>query len=124
MPPRSTATAISMITMRFFIDVSLRSCSWLRRCGGWEKLRLPALVRPGGFGGCRLLAIPPSAAQRLEERRGVRVPRRLHPHQREPRELVLALRVEQRQVARSAELELPAREVEPDARERFSFGLR
>src|SRR5215472_7342340 len=73
---------------------------------------------------CRLLPVPPAAAERLEQSRGVRVARGLRLHQRRLREVVLALRVQQSEVARAAELELLARHLEAFARGRFGLGLR
>src|SRR5262249_15599534 len=78
-----------------------------------------------GRGRCaRLLPVPPAAAKRLEQRRGIRVARGLRLNQRRLRDVVLALRVQQGEVARSAELELLARHIEAFPRGRFGLGLR
>src|SRR5512134_1469108 len=69
-------------------------------------------------------AVPPPAAQRLEQRGGVGVPRRLRLDQEDPRQKVLALRVEQREVARGAVAELLLRQVEAVARGGFGLCLR
>src|SRR5439155_8414444 len=68
--------------------------------------------------------LPPAAAQRLEERRGVRVARRLRLNQPDLRLLVLALRVEKREIARRAELQLLDRHVEAFARGGLGVRLR
>src|SRR5260221_1838652 len=70
------------------------------------------------------LALPPAAPQRLEERRGVRVARSLRLNETDPCLFVLALRVEERELARRAELELLDRHVEAFARRRFGIRLR
>src|SRR5882724_1739259 len=83
-------------------------------------------VSPGKRGPRRVLltAVPPSTAERLEERRGVRVARRLRLNQTDLRLLVLTLRVEKREIARRAELELLGRHVEAFARGRLGIRLR
>src|SRR5258706_6707 len=83
-------------------------------------------VSPGKRGPRRVLltAVPPSTAERLEERRGVRVARRLRLNQTDLRLLVLPLRVEKREIARRAELELLGRHVEAFARGSLGIGLR
>jgi len=65
----------------------------------------PCIVSVGKRGPRRVLltAVPPSAAERLEKRRGVRVARRLRLNQTDLRLLVLALRVEKREIARRAD---------------------
>src|SRR5439155_11286665 len=68
--------------------------------------------------------LPPAAAQRLEERRGVRVARRLRLNQPDLRLLVLPLRIEEREIARRAELELLDRHVEAFARGGLGIRLR
>src|SRR5215831_14208321 len=72
----------------------------------------------------RLLPVPPAAAERLEQRRGVRVARGLRLHQRRLGEVVLALRVQQGEVARAADLELLTRHFEALARRGLGLGLR
>src|SRR3981189_3769618 len=86
----------------------------------------PCTVSVGKRGPRRVLltAVPPSAAERLEERRGVRVARRLRLNQTDLGLLVLALRVERREIARRAELELLGRHVEAFARRGLGLGLR
>src|SRR5258706_16472337 len=86
----------------------------------------PCTVSVGKRGPRRVLltAVPPSAAERLEERRGVRVARRLRLNQTDLRLLVLPLRVEKREIARRAELELLGRHVEAFARGSLGIGLR
>jgi len=69
-------------------------------------------------------ALPPSSSERLEERRGVRVARRLRLNQTDLRLLVLPLRVEKREIARRAELELLGRHVEAFARRGLGIRLR
>src|SRR5713101_130715 len=71
-----------------------------------------------------LLALPPAAAERLEERRGVRVARRLRLNQTDFCLFVLPLRVEKREIARRAELELLDRHVEAFARGGLGIRLR
>src|SRR5712692_7095220 len=71
-----------------------------------------------------LLALPPAAAERLEERRGVRVSRRLRLNETDLCLLVLALRIEEREIARRAELELLGRHVEAFARRSLGIRLR
>src|SRR5260221_11375010 len=70
------------------------------------------------------LAVPPAAPERLEERRGVRVARSLRLNETDPCLLVLALGVEERELARRAELELLARHVQAFARRRLGIRLR
>src|SRR5258706_1357667 len=83
-------------------------------------------VSPGKRGPRRVLltAVPPSTAERLEERRGARVADRLRLNQTDLRLLVLPLRVEKREIARRAELELLGRHVEAFARRGLGLGLR
>ena len=81
-------------------------------------MRLLEFFAAGSVGPRRLrrtrgLAVPPPAAQRLEQRGRVRVARRLRLHERELRERVLALRVEKLDVVHRAELELLLRELLP-----------
>src|SRR5882724_8100101 len=83
-------------------------------------------VSPGKRGPRRVLltAVPPSTAERLEERRGVRVARRLRLNQTDLCLLVLPLSVEKREIARRAELELLGRHVEALARCGLGIRLR
>ncbi len=106
-PPNTTATAASMITMRLVI-------AWARLCGTGtliarrlHELRLGA-VRIGRD----VDAVPPAAAQRLEQRGGVGIARRLRLHQAKPRLQVAALRIEQDQIGDRAQPILAAREIE------------
>src|SRR5215472_18837107 len=59
-----------------------------------------------------VLAVPPSAAERLEQRRGIGVARRLRLHAVLPRLQVDALGIQQLQVADAAHLVLQLRHVE------------
>src|SRR5256885_1895267 len=110
-PPKSTPTIASMMIMRLVINATprilpARSVSALRR-------------------GCaRLLAIPPAAAQCLKQRRRVRVARRLRLNPTDLGLLVLALRVEKREIARRAELQLLDGHIEAFARGGLGIGLR
>src|SRR5437762_2061302 len=81
-------------------------------------------VGPHRLSRTRGLAVPPPAAQRLEQRGRVRVARRLRLHERELRERVLALRVEKLDVVHRAELELLLRDLEAFARSCLGLGLR
>src|SRR6266480_1446460 len=81
-------------------------------------------VGPHRLSRARGLAVPPTAAQRLEERCGVRVARRLRLNQPDLRLLVLPLRIEEREIARRAELQLLDRHVEAFARGGLGIRLR
>src|SRR5712691_4816470 len=109
-PPNSTPTIANMMIMRLVINATPYDFSF-SVCGFRGKDALP-------------LALPPAAAQRLEERRGVRVARRLRLNKTDPCLFVLALRVEERELARRAELELLDRHVEAFARRRLGIRLR
>src|SRR5580765_1369491 len=109
-PPNNTPTATNMMIMRLVMNATPCDSSF-SVCGFRGKGALP-------------LALPPSAAQRLEERRGVRVTRRLRQHETDLRLFVLALRVEKREIARRTELELLGRHVEAFARGRLGIRLR
>ena len=67
--------------------------------------------------------VPPAAAQRLEQRRGVGVSSGLGLHQADPGLLVLALRIEQCQLADRAELVLAGRQIERFAGQGQRLGL-
>src|SRR5882762_1189332 len=86
----------------------------------------PAGVSVGDRGLRRVLltAAPPSPAERLEQRRGVRIARRLRLNETDLCLLVLPLRVEKREIARRAELELLHRHVEAFARGGLGIRLR
>src|SRR5262249_15857698 len=88
-----------------------------------RRMRSSVLIRFGALCGSRLLAMPPASAERLEQRRRIGVTRGLHADQCDARDCELALRFEQGEIARAAELELLARELQPVARERLGFGL-
>src|SRR6266853_5999919 len=109
-PPNNTPTATSMMIMRLLMDATPLDSSF-SVCGFHGEPVLP-------------LALPPSAAQRLEQRRGVRVARRLRLNETDLCLFVLALRVEERELARRAELELLDRHVEAFARRRLGIRLR
>src|ERR1700674_5610256 len=102
MPPNTKPTAISMMTMRLvirFVSVlGVRSAS-LRAGHGLEQgpYRRPVVGDDVG-------AVPPAAAERLEQGRRVRQPRGLRLHQGEAGLLVGALCVEQRQIGDGAGL--------------------
>src|SRR6266571_8868391 len=72
----------------------------------------------------RLAALPPPAAQRLEQRRRVRIAGGLRLNQPYPGLLVLALRVEEREIVGGAELKLHARHFEAFARRGLRLRLR
>src|SRR5712691_11641715 len=91
-PPNNTPTATNMMIMRLVMNTTPLDSSF-SVCGFHGEPVLP-------------LALPPAAAQRLEQRRGVRVARRLRLNQTDLRLLVLSLRIEEREIARRAELEL------------------
>src|SRR5258707_13539830 len=76
--------------------------------------RLRATVAAPGVGDVG--AVPPAAAQRLEQRCGIGKPARLRLHEIDAGLLIGLLRVEQREIARLAELYAAAREVEASAR--------
>src|SRR6267378_145271 len=109
-PPNNTPTATNMMIMRLVMNATPYDFS-LSVCGFRGKDALP-------------LALPPAAAQRLEERRGVRVARSLRLNETDPCLFVLALRIEERELARRAELELLDRHVEAFARGGLGLGLR
>src|SRR6266705_4326755 len=109
-PPNNTPTATNMMIMRLVMNATPYDSSF-SVCGLWGKDALP-------------LALPPAATQRLEERRGVRVARRLRLNETDLCLLVLALRVEEREMARRAELELFDRHVEAFARRSLGIRLR
>src|SRR5258706_10744651 len=109
-PPNNTPTATNMMIMRLVINATPYDSSFsVFRFRGREVLPL---------------ALPPSATQGLEERRGVRVARSLRLNKTDPCLFVLALRVEERELARRAELELLGRHVEAFARRGLGLGLR
>src|SRR6266568_5235358 len=108
-PPKSATTIASMMIMRLVI---LRLLKFLFSvCDFRGQPVLP-------------FALPPSAAQRLEKRRSIRIARRLRLNETDLRLLVLALRVVEREIVRPAELELPARHFEAFARGGLGLGLR
>src|SRR5712691_10912312 len=108
-PPKSATTIASMMIMRLVI---LRLLKFLFSvCDFRGQPVLP-------------FALPPSAAQRLEKRRSIRIARRLRLNETDLRLLVLALRVVEREIARRAELELRARHFEAFARGGLGLGLR
>src|SRR5262249_13829441 len=107
-PPKTRPAATNMMTMRLTIVLLLEFFS----------------VGTGRGRRGRLLPVPPAAAERLEQRRGVRVARGLRLHQRRLGEVVLALRVQQGEIARATELELLARHFEAFPRGRLGLGLR
>src|SRR5882724_5388069 len=109
-PPNNTPTATNMMIMRLVMNATPYDSSF-SVCGLRGKGALP-------------LALPPAAAQRLEERRGVRVARSLRLNKTDPCLLVLPLRVEERELARRAELELLGRHVEAFARSGLGIRLR
>src|SRR5258708_11307139 len=108
-PPNNTPTATNMMIMRLVMNATPYDFSF--SVCGFRGKALP-------------LALPPSAAQRLEERRGVRVAHRLRLDQTDPCLFVLALRIEEREMARRAELELLDRHVEAFARRSLGIRLR
>src|SRR6185369_1097782 len=89
------------------------------------RLVVRVMVPPkvSGIRGVQVDAIPPAAAQCLEQCCRVGVARGLRLHQRDAGLVVGALRVQQRQVAHRAELVLATHQSERLARERFGFGL-
>src|SRR5882672_8114023 len=109
-PPNNTPTATNMMIMRLVMNATPYDSSF----------------SVFGFRGKEVLplALPPSATQRLEERRGVRVARRLRLNETDPCLFVLALRIEEREIARRAELELLDRHVEAFARRSLGIRLR
>src|SRR5206468_1230368 len=109
-PPKSTPTIANMMIMRLVMNATPYDSSF-SVCGFRGKETLP-------------LALPPPAAQRLEESRRVRIARRLRLNEPDLRLLVLPLRVEEREIARRAELELLDRHVEAFARGSLGIGLR
>src|SRR5437867_5740401 len=109
-PPNNTPTATNMMIMRLVMNATPYDSSF-SVCGFRGKEALP-------------LALPPAAAERLEQRRGVRVARRLRLNQPDLRLLVLSLRIEEREIARRAELQLLDRHVEAFARGGLGVRLR
>src|ERR1700730_5913351 len=96
MPPNTRPAAISMMTMRLvirFVSVLGVRPDSLRAGHSLDQGRYRALVL-----GNDVRAVPPAAAERLEQGRRVRQPRGLRLHQREAGLLVGALCVEQRQI--------------------------
>src|SRR6266851_57882 len=108
-PPNNTPTATNMMIMRLVMNATPYDFSF--SVCGFRGKALP-------------LALPPSAAQRLEERRGVRVAHRLRLDQTDPCLFVLALRIEEREMARRAERELLDRLVEAFAHRSLDIRLR
>src|SRR5258708_1540085 len=108
-PPNNTPTATNMMIMRLVMNATPYDFSF--SVCGFRGKALP-------------LALPPSAAQRLKERRGVRVAHRLRLDQTDPCLFVLALRIEEREMARRAELELLDRHVEAFAPRPLAIRLR
>src|SRR5258708_17098871 len=108
-PPNNTPTATNMMIMRLVMNATPYDFSF--SVCGFRGKALP-------------LALPPSAAQRLEERRGVRVAHRLRLDQTDLGLFVLALGIEEREMARRAELELLDRHVEAFARRSLGIRLR
>src|SRR5712664_3678770 len=98
-PPNNTPTATNMMIMRLVMNATPYDFSF-SVCGFRGK------------------------AQRLEERRGVRVAHRLRLDETDPCLFVLALRIEEREMARRAELELLDRHVEAFARRSLGIRLR
>src|SRR5258708_11669292 len=108
-PPNKTTTASEMMIMGLVMNATPYDFSF--SVCGFRGKALP-------------LALPPSAAQRLEERRGVRVAHRLRLDETDPCLFVLALCIEEREMARRAELELLDRHVEAFARRSLGIRLR
>ena len=94
-----------MMIMRLIMSVSVRAASLRRR------------LRDIG-------AMPPAAAERLEQGRGIRIAIGLGLYQADARLLPRALRVQQREVIDRAELILPPREIEAGGRGALRGGLR
>src|SRR6266852_651086 len=94
-PPNNTPTATNMMIMRLVMNATPYDFSF--SVCGFRGKALP-------------LALPPSAAQRLDET--------------DPCLFVLALRIEEREMARRAELELLDRHVEAFARRSLGIRLR
>src|SRR6266699_3046710 len=108
-PPNNTPTATSMMIMRLVMNATTLDSSF-SVCGFHGEPILP-------------LALPPAAAQRLEERCGVRVAHRLRLNETDLRLFVLALRVVEREIACRAEPELHARHLEAFARRNLGIRL-
>src|SRR6266853_3073838 len=108
-PPNNTPTATSMMIMRLVMNATPLDSSF-SVCGFHGEPILP-------------IALPPAAAQRLEERRGVRVARRLRLNETDLRLFVLALRVVEREIVCRAELELLGRHFEAFARSNLGIRL-
>src|SRR4249920_2079932 len=113
-PPNNIPTAPSMMSMRLIMTSD--SLNSPRDGSVGERHRRSARLL--------LRAIPPTAAQRLKQRRRVRVARGLRLHQGKFRERILPLGVEQLHIVRRAELELLLRHLEALARGGFGLGLR
>src|SRR6516225_10392572 len=79
-----------------------------------HELDIPSLRRSG------VLAVPPSAAQRLEQGRGIDKAPGLRLDERKQRRVISVLGGEQSQITDGAELQLPARNLE--ALERGALG--
>src|SRR5712664_2630953 len=88
-PPNNTPTATNMMIMRLVMNATPYDFSF--SVCGFRGKSLP-------------LALHTSAAQRLGERRGVRVAHRLRLDETDPCLFVLARRPEEREIARRAEL--------------------
>src|SRR6266581_5195 len=108
-PPNNTPTATSMMIMRLVMNATPLDSSF-SVCGFHGEPILP-------------LALPPAAAQRLEERCSVRVAHRLRLNETDLRLFVLALRVVEREIACRAEPELRARHFEAFARRNLGIRL-
>src|SRR5712664_656982 len=108
-PPNNTPTATNMMIMRLVMNATPYDSSF-SVCGFRGKEALP-------------LALPPAAAQRLEQRRRVRVAHRLRLNETDLRLFVLALRVVEREIACRAEPELRARHFEAFARRKLCIRL-
>src|SRR6266404_827628 len=113
----SRPTAISMMVMRFFISLFLFYAIRLLNRGALLNF---------GIGACRGLrvAIPPTAAKRLEQCRRIGIARRLRGNEVEPFLLKLLLGDQQGDDAAAAELILTRREIQGLAGERGCIGLR
>src|SRR5229473_3981079 len=116
MPPNNRPTINSMITIRLVI--------------AYFSIRVLAITRTGSilhFYGHRVglrRVVPPSAPERLEQRRRVGIARSLGLNQIDAYLLVLTLGVEQGEITYRPELKLFSGQIERVAREGLGFGLR
>src|ERR1700761_7970517 len=129
-PPSSTATQISMMIIRFVmrfltgfsgvVVVIVMSLHKLvrRRCvrfagDAWLRQKESLRFCCGGLAGRRV--VPPSAAERLEQRGRIGIARGLGLREIHDRLLILMLRIEQRDVTDAADAKLSARQIERTA---------